>query len=110
MLLSQPTNIHEDDKPTVAQMAQNAHERYSQIMRDVEGLIADHLAHTKRGTESRSKLKLLVPTVGTFFTALPMKDAFEWYVMNERWQNSPGGSDKREVVERRFVLCILPQH
>lgn len=91
VLLSQPTNIHEDDKPTVAQMAQNAHERYSQIMRDVEGLIADHLAHTKRGTESRSKLKLLVPTVGTFFTALPMKDAFEWQ------------DQRRFISSRRFV-------
>ena len=72
-------------------MAQNAHERYSQIMQDVEGLIADHLAHTKRGTESRSKLKLLVPTVGTFFTALPMKDAFDWQ------------DQRRFISSRRFV-------
>lgn len=95
MLLSQPTNIHEDDKPSVDQMAQNAHERYAQIMQDVQELIVDHIAHQKRSgmwsAESRSKLKLLVPSVGTFFTALPLKDAF-------RFQD-----ERRFISSRRFV-------
>lgn len=95
VLLSQPTNIHEDDKPSVSQMAKSAHDRYAQIMEDVEGLILDHIAHQKRegmwSAENKSKLKLLVPTIGTFFTALPMKDAFEWQ------------DQRRNISSRRFV-------
>jgi len=39
VLLSQPTNIHEADKPSVANMAKSAHLRYAQIMQDVEELL-----------------------------------------------------------------------
>ncbi|KAH9845545.1 IMP-specific 5'-nucleotidase 1 [Teratosphaeria destructans] len=46
-------------------MAHDAHARYSQIMADVERLIDDHIAHP-----AVSKLKLLVPTVGLFFTPI----------------------------------------
>ena len=72
-------------------MAINAHGRYSQIMKDVERLILDHIAHQKSGTAHASKLKLLVPSVGTFFTALPLQDAFNYQ------------DAKRCISSRRFV-------
>jgi IMP and pyridine-specific 5'-nucleotidase len=72
-------------------MAINAHGRYSQIMKDVERLILDHIAHQNSGTSHASKLKLLVPSVGTFFTALPMQDAFNYQ------------DAKRCISSRRFV-------
>jgi IMP and pyridine-specific 5'-nucleotidase len=49
------------------------------------------VAHQKVGLHRQSKLKLLVPTIGTFFTRLPLADAF-------RYQDS-----KRFISSRRFV-------
>jgi IMP and pyridine-specific 5'-nucleotidase len=72
-------------------MAVNAHGRYAQIMKDVEDLILDHIAHQRSGTAHASKLKLLVPSVGTFFTPLPLQDAFNYQ------------DAKRCISSRRFV-------
>jgi IMP and pyridine-specific 5'-nucleotidase len=47
--------------------------------------------HQKVGTDGQSKLKLLVPSIGTFFTRLPLTDAF-------RYQDR-----KRFISSRRFV-------
>jgi IMP and pyridine-specific 5'-nucleotidase len=91
VLLSQPTAIHEDDKSSVNAMASNAHTRYSEIMRDVEELIRDHIWHQKASPDSPSKLKLLVPSIGMFFTPLPMQAAF-------RFQD-----ERRFISSRRFV-------
>ncbi|KAF2724894.1 IMP-specific 5'-nucleotidase 1 [Polychaeton citri CBS 116435] len=91
VLLSQPTAVYEKGRPTVYEMAASAHERYAQIMRDVEGLIEDHIAHQNAETHSLSKLKLLVPTVGMFFTSLPMHEAFKWQ------------DERRFISSRRFV-------
>jgi len=61
VLLSQPTAIYQNDKPAVSAMATNAHARYAQIMKDVEELIDEHIAHQRSGAAAASKLKLLVP-------------------------------------------------
>ncbi|KAJ1909681.1 IMP 5'-nucleotidase [Tieghemiomyces parasiticus] len=50
--------------------------RYAEIMGDVEDLIAEHIAMTARGLDKYSRLRRLVPTVGTFFTPLPLRSAF----------------------------------
>lgn len=47
--------------------------------------------HQKVGTEDRSKLKLLVPTVANFFTPLALHDAFIWQ------------DQRRFISYRRFV-------
>ncbi|PQE28480.1 imp-specific 5 -nucleotidase 1 protein [Rutstroemia sp. NJR-2017a BBW] len=72
-------------------MAEIAHRRYVEIMQDVEDMIDDHIAHQKVGLGGQSKLKLLVPSIGTFFTRLPLADAF-------RYQDK-----KRFISSRRFV-------
>ncbi|TKA77857.1 hypothetical protein B0A55_05158 [Friedmanniomyces simplex] len=71
-------------------MVSNAQARYGQIMQDVEGLIQDHIACQKT-PGSISKLKLLVPSVGLFFTPLPLQDAFAYQ------------DAKRRMSSRRFV-------
>ena len=91
VLLSQPTAIYEDGRPGVSEMAANAHGRYAQIMQDVEELVNDHIRHQKAGTQNISKLKMLVPTVGMFFTKLPLHDAFVWQ------------DQRRFISSRRFV-------
>ena len=90
VLLSQPTAVYGDDKPAVSAMAQSAQERYGQIMGDIEDLIKDHIALQRRGG-GVSKLKLLVPSVGVFFTPLPLREAF-------KYQDA-----KRKISSRRFV-------
>ncbi|TAQ86614.1 hypothetical protein B7494_g5039 [Chlorociboria aeruginascens] len=91
VLHSQPTGVFESQSKTVAQMAEIAHRRYAEIMQDVEQMIDDHIAHQDIGTHGRSKLKLLVPSIGTFFTSLPLADAFIYQ------------DGKRFISSRRFV-------
>ena len=49
------------------------------------------VAHQDVGLHSQSKLKLLVPSVGTFFTRLPLAAAFKYQ------------DRKRFISSRRFV-------
>ncbi|KAK4547521.1 hypothetical protein LTR36_000477 [Oleoguttula mirabilis] len=91
VLLSQPTAIYEEDKPVVNAAQVSANGRYAQIMKDVEDLINDHIAHQKGPNPTVSKLRLLVPSVGSFFTKLPLQEAFEWQ------------DQKRFISSRRFV-------
>ncbi|KAL9583016.1 MAG: hypothetical protein Q9212_002962 [Teloschistes hypoglaucus] len=72
-------------------MATTAHRRYAEIMHDVEELINDHINQQKRGTQASSKLKLLVPSVGVFFTPLKLEEAFNFQ------------DDRRRISSRRFV-------
>ena len=57
----------------------------------VEDLINDHIAHQRDGTHQRSKLKLLVPSVGVFFTPLLLEEAFQYQ------------DQQRRISSRRFV-------
>ncbi|KXT11634.1 hypothetical protein AC579_52 [Pseudocercospora musae] len=111
VLLSQPTNLHEDDKPSVGQMARSAHERYAQIMKDVEDLIVDHIAHQKGGLESKSKLKLLVPSIGTFFTPLPLQAAFLLQDQKRRISSrrfvAPSFNDVRQVLNTAQAMALV---
>ncbi|KAF2225578.1 IMP-specific 5'-nucleotidase 1 [Elsinoe ampelina] len=86
VLLSQPT-LTLSPPPATNNITSEAHARYAQIMSDVESLIADHRSHGL----TPSKLKLLVPSVGTFFTPLPLRAAFEYQ------------DNRRRISSRRFV-------
>ena len=111
VLLSQPTAVFEANRPTVNEMATSAHARYAQIMGDVEDLINDHIAHQNCGTHLHSKLKLLVPSVGFFFTALPLKDAFVWqdqkrYISSRRFV-APSFNDLRLTLNTAQVMSLV---
>ncbi|KAJ9620510.1 IMP 5'-nucleotidase [Taxawa tesnikishii (nom. ined.)] len=111
VLLSQPTAVFEPNRPSIAEMAASAHERYAQIMGDVEDLINDHIAHQKSGTHTQSKLKLLVPSVGIFFTPLLLKDAFIWqdqrrYISSRRFV-APSFNDIRLVLNTAQVMSLV---
>jgi IMP and pyridine-specific 5'-nucleotidase len=74
--------------PNVQNQENLVRDRYASVFADVEGLIDDHsivlnltlflfvVAHQRGNTTPHSKLKMLVPTVGVFFTPLPLKKAF----------------------------------
>ncbi len=91
VLHSQPTVTFDKHGSVLANMATTAHQRYAEIMHDVEELINDHIKHQTNGTPGRSKLKLLVPSVGDFFTPLLLEEAFAYQ------------DDRRKISSRRFV-------
>ncbi|KAL8703359.1 MAG: hypothetical protein Q9201_003444 [Fulgogasparrea decipioides] len=67
---------------TIVRIPQTAHN-----VRLTQGKVVQQ----KRGTHGRSKLKLLVPTVGVFFTPLRLEEAFNFQ------------DDRRKISSRRFV-------
>ncbi|KAL4815040.1 IMP-specific 5'-nucleotidase 1 [Aspergillus spinulosporus] len=91
VLHSQPTAVQEEDATKLAEVAHDTHQRYAEIFSDVERLLNDHIDHELSGAAGKSKLKLLVPTVGTFFTRLYLKDAFKYQ------------DEQRFISRRRFV-------
>ncbi|KAJ1562739.1 IMP 5'-nucleotidase [Cladochytrium tenue] len=50
--------------------------RYCEVLECIEALIMDHMAHQSSGLPELSRLTQLVPSVGTFFTPLPLRDSF----------------------------------
>ena len=77
-------------------------DRYAAVFKDLEGLIGDHssctstsrlilVKHQEKNTPTQSKLKMLVPTIGMFFTPLPLEKAFLCT------------DPKRAISQRRYV-------
>ncbi|CAI7589411.1 unnamed protein product [Penicillium pancosmium] len=91
VLHSQPTVIYQNHSESLKTVAADTHQRYAEIMLDVENLISDHIHHEAAALPGKSKLKLLVPTVGTFFTALHLQEAFNYQ------------DERRCISRRRFV-------
>lgn len=111
VLLSQPTAIYKHDTSAVAAMAANAHSRYAQIMSDVEDLIRDHILHQESNPSTSSKLKLLVPSVGVFFTPLPLQDAFAYqdkkrFISSRRFV-APSFNDIRLILNTAQVMALV---
>ncbi|KAL1996138.1 hypothetical protein VTN49DRAFT_461 [Thermomyces lanuginosus] len=91
VLHSQPTATFHEESEKLRAVADATHQRYAEIMRDVEYLINDHIAHHQENRSGQSKLKLLVPTVGMFFTPLLLQEAFDYQ------------DQRRFISRRRFV-------
>ncbi|QPG74033.1 hypothetical protein FOA43_001352 [Brettanomyces nanus] len=68
-----------------------AKRRYAEIFHDLETLVDNHIEMTESGTSNLSRLHQLVPSIGTFFTPLPLEKAF--YIEDER----------RSISKRRLV-------
>ncbi|KAF2133157.1 IMP-specific 5'-nucleotidase-like protein 1 [Dothidotthia symphoricarpi CBS 119687] len=111
VLHSHPTAVFEPDGESVDLQASVSQRRYAEIMRDVEEIINDHIAHQKVGKPDRSKLKLLVPTVGNFFTSLALHDAFIWqdqrrFISYRRFV-PPSFNDIRLVLNTAQVMSLV---
>ncbi|RAO72453.1 uncharacterized protein BHQ10_008465 [Talaromyces amestolkiae] len=91
VLHSQPTVVFHEESVKLAAVATATQKRYAEIMRDVELLINDHIHHENDNLPGKSKLKLLVPAVGQFFTPLLLEDAFIYQ------------DQRRHISRRRFV-------
>lgn len=101
-------------------MADEAARRYAEIMRDVEVMIDDHIsvqndilltADTQQHlAPPPSKLKLLVPSVGPFFTRLPLEAAFKFqdrkrYISSRRFV-SPSFNDVRLILNSSQIMAV----
>ncbi|CAK7244181.1 MAG: IMP 5'-nucleotidase [Sporothrix thermara] len=74
----------EDDDAVFNANTAEVRRRYAEIMRGIEAMIDEHrqlqtlqsLETAPHGTPRPSRLQMLVPTAGPFFTALPLEAAF----------------------------------
>ncbi|KAF1968833.1 IMP-specific 5'-nucleotidase-like protein 1 [Bimuria novae-zelandiae CBS 107.79] len=111
VLHSQPTAVFEPDGESVDATATRTQRRYAEIMRDVEEIVNDHIAHQQAGTQHRSKLKLLVPSVANFFTPLALHDAFIWqdqrrFISMRRFV-PPSFNDVRLILNTAQVMSLV---
>lgn len=88
--------------------------RYLEVFEDVEKLIEDTIkldeTHQDPHHVARSRLRQLVPTVGKFFTPLPLRDAFliedKKRLISRRNLVSPSFNDIRSVLNSAQVLAL----
>ena len=85
----------------------------SQLAWIIPLLIPKPVEHQKRGTASRSKLKLLVPTVGTFFTPLLLAEAFVYQDQHRRISSRrfvpPSFNDIRLTLNSAQIMGLVRQ-
>lgn len=110
VLYSQPTGVFETNSVSFTQMSEEAHRRYAEIMRDVEVMLDDHIEHQRDNRSLPSKLKLLVPTIGVFFTRLPLEAAFKYqdrkrFISSRRFV-SPSFNDVRLVLNSAQIMAV----
>ncbi|KAJ3478807.1 hypothetical protein NLG97_g8477 [Lecanicillium saksenae] len=109
VLYSQPTGVV-GDGTSIAKMSEEAHRRYAEIMRDVEVMIDDHIARQNQDSPIPSKLGMLVPTAGPFFTRLPLEAAFKYqdrkrYISCRRYV-APSFNDVRLVLNSAQIMAV----
>ncbi|KAF9872203.1 hypothetical protein CkaCkLH20_10295 [Colletotrichum karsti] len=91
-------------------MAEEAHRRYAEILRDVEHMIDDHIARQDEANNLPSKLKMLVPSAGPFFTRLPLEAAFKHMdakrLISFRRYVSPSFNDVRLILNSAQAMAV----
>ncbi|KOS22328.1 IMP-specific 5'-nucleotidase 1 [Escovopsis weberi] len=109
VLYSQPTGVFGDNTDN-AKMAEEAHRRYAEIMRDVELMIDDYISRQNQDHVLPSKLGMLVPTAGPFFTRLPLEAAFKYQdrkrYMSSRRFVAPSFNDVRLVLNSAQIMAV----
>ncbi|KAK4117619.1 IMP-specific 5-nucleotidase [Canariomyces notabilis] len=112
VLYSQPHGVFEGQgMSSLSETREEAHRRYSEILRDVEVMIDDHIAmQNDLENPFPSKLKLLVPSIGPFFTRLPLEAAFKFqdrkrYISSRRFV-SPSFNDVRLILNSAQMMAV----
>ncbi|KAJ2785561.1 IMP 5'-nucleotidase [Coemansia interrupta] len=88
-------------------------QRYAEIFASIEELIDEHRALQADGIAAYSRLAKLVPSIGTFFTPLPLRQAFGRVNLRERISARkhvpPSFNDIRRILNIAQVMAIAPQ-
>ena len=130
VLNSQPAAAYDEaqDK-SLASMATTAHRGYADIMRHVEALVKDHSAlvplrivplqsltldyevEQQNAMKPRSKLSMLVPTIGMFFTPLALEAAFLHQdairAISSRRFVPPSFNDIRLILNTAQIISLI---
>lgn len=112
VLNSQPTAAYDgyDEVASLEMMARTVHGRYAEIMRDVEGLVNDHIRH-QQSLQPTSKLKMLVPSIGSFFTPLHLEAAFVYQdkrrAISSRRFVAPSFNDVRLILNTAQIMALV---
>ncbi|KAI9189005.1 IMP 5'-nucleotidase [Blastocladiella emersonii ATCC 22665] len=93
------------------QMTSAMQQHYLDIFGSIEKLIREHmLEQDKRRPESR--LQMLVPTLGKFFTPLPLRDAFaahdERLALSARRHVPPSFNEIRGILNTAQIMALAP--
>ena len=123
-LLAVPFVLYSEPTPSTSSPshAAEAHRRYAEIFHDVELMIDAHMALQSTSPPSHnspsqlsqptlpSKLRMLVPTAGPFFTRLPLEAAFKYqdakrYISSRRYV-APSFNDVRLVLNSAQVMAV----
>ncbi|KAJ3186596.1 IMP 5'-nucleotidase [Gaertneriomyces sp. JEL0708] len=87
-------------------------DRYSEILECIEELIVDHMLHQQGKLPELSRLSTLVPSIGRFFTPLPLKDSFmrqdSKRSISARRFVPPSFNDVRAILNDAQVMAIAP--
>ncbi|KAJ2613973.1 IMP 5'-nucleotidase [Coemansia sp. RSA 1365] len=99
----------DDDSRSSPEEEANA-ERYAGIFSNIELLINEHRELMQHGIPSYSRLARLVPSIGTFFTALPLEQAFRHInkqnKISARKYVPPSFNDIRRILNIAQVMAI----
>lgn len=96
------------------QLERNCQARYLDVFHDVEKLVdntiyLDNLQYDEFHV-SRSRLRLLVPSLGRFFTRLPLKEAFliedKKRLISRRRLVSPSFNDVRSILNTAQLIAL----
>ncbi|CAI5757539.1 unnamed protein product [Candida verbasci] len=96
-------------------VAQDCQKRYLEIFKDVENLIEhtiliDEINDKDVFQNSTSRLRKLVPSLGRFFTPLPLSEAFliedERRAISKRRMVSPSFNDVRMILNTAQILAL----
>lgn len=104
-LLSVPFVLHSTSQGS----SSKTHFDYLQIFKNIESLIDEKLS-TQVTSNSKSRLERLVPTIGTFFTSLPVSEAFiiedNKRAISQRLMVSPSFNDIRHILNTAQILQL----
>ncbi|KAJ2823927.1 IMP 5'-nucleotidase [Coemansia erecta] len=88
-------------------------ERYAGIFASIEMLIDEHRDLARTGIPAHSRLAKLVPSIGTFFTRLPLEAAFRHInrtnKISARKHVPPSFNDIRRILNIAQVMAIAPE-
>lgn len=115
-LLATPFVLHADDSHADAQLvAEDCQKRYLEIFKDVQMLVEqtiffDELNDEPGRKQIVSRLRKLVPSIGRFFTPLPLAEAFlledERRAISKRRLVSPSFNDVRMILNTAQILAL----
>lgn len=115
---------HDEEDTEDLTTSQRVKSQYAEILKDVELLITNKIEFDAKSLSNdekylnessigRSRLNLLVPSIGTFFTPLPLEKAFLWEdsvkAISARRMVAPSFNDVRRLLNTAQIFHFIRQ-